>query len=109
MLNQQLSGHNANYAIFVDQHNPFGNANNSDENNAPSEIQSEPIDNSSSTYDMNNSRDGFLCKDIKCIHFNDVLCVVCVVTGIFLSWLLSVTLIFPARRANNTTTFNITN
>tara|TARA_B100001287_G_scaffold121014_3_gene101979 strand:+ start:564 stop:887 length:324 start_codon:yes stop_codon:yes gene_type:complete len=104
MLNQHFTGKGNNYSIFIDSENPFGNTP-VNATNGEAEIQSEPINQNSTTYEADHSNKGFLCKDIKCNHLNDVLCVVCIVIGGFLSWAFTVTFVSP-RHIND---FNSTN
>ncbi len=72
--------------------------------NNPPEIQSEPIPEESTTYEADHSNKNFLCKNIQCNHLNDVLCIVCIVIGFFLSWVFTVTFISPrsSKHINNT-------
>ena len=76
-----------------------------------SEIHSdndEPIREESTIYEADNSNENFLCNNIKCNHLNDVLFIVCIVIGMFLSWIFVVTFICPrSLKHNNYTNFTI--
>ena len=71
-----------------------------------SEIHSdndEPIQEESTTYEADNSNLKFLCN-----HLNDVLFIVCIVIGMFLSWIFVVTFICPrSLNHNNYTNFTL--
>ena len=101
MLNQQFTSNGTNYSVFVDQENPFQHP------TKINPIESEPIPTAEQRYQPTLEGNNFLCKDVKCTHLNDILCVVCVACGALLSWAFTVTFVFPHKHMINAS--NITN
>ena len=107
MLNQKFTSNGTNYNVFVDQENPFQHPTNQNERTNIDPIESEPIPTAEQTYQPTLEGNNFLCKDFKCTHLNDILCVVCVACGALLSWAFTVTFVFPYKHMINTS--NTTN